>query len=873
MHNADPNGTKELYGVLNGASNRRILKSTDQGTNWTLVVQMPGDSVIQQVAYDHIISRLYIAYGDQGYGKLYRYQNTVLTDISSRLPLDPLFNFNSAQCVAVDPADPRVVYVGRQDDNASVGYAVMRSTDSGTNWVGLSLQPGQAGLDGGGRGAMRLRVHPVTRQLWVSAAETGTWRYPAPNAWLNLKIMPMGDSITEGTIPGGYRLPLYNLLQAGGYSFDFVGAKAQVGDTCPDINHWGRSGWQISDTPAMIEGRSYVSIQGQNRSGLYDEMASAVTSSYFSTNAATRNIILLMIGVNDHLHQVVDSAHGGFNTDLNNDGQGEGQDWIAEGCLARLQALLHEIDTRAVSQGLQLEVLVSTIPPITKAWTGDAVSDVITNEVVQFNGLIRAAVPTNVFSNIMVKLVDQYTAQIGNQADGVHPNAAGYQAMGQVWYEAITNGSTRPTVTLTASTRNAAEPSTPAAFTINRAGSTSSNLTVLYTCSGTASNGADYSALSGSVTISTESSSAAVTIDPMDDSLVEGNETVVLTLVAHAAYAVGSSGSATVTIADNDAPAVTQATEPFDNAIDVPAHGWTGTGNTSNGNNFGFSNTDNTGFGSPAGEAGGVIARTANVSFYGDTMLGTLFTLTNTLHADGELAITAATTSPVYDNATAIGFFNIADAGSSARKNTLGLTLNEPAGTGGPGTYRVRPTFKLSSGAVVEPTGVISLTPGNSIYKFTFDYNPTNGVNSQGRLTVQMFNSSGVSLGTLSQDLNATQRATNATFNAFGLLTGGLGAANNADAITLFIDNVNYTSASANTAVPLLLSSPQRLGNGHFQFNISGGVGQPYVVQAARNLPDWISLRTNLLSNGFGAFIDTQAANLDRRMYRLQRGP
>src|SRR5678815_2783167 len=51
-----------------------------------------------------------------------------------------------------------------------------------------------------------------------------------------LRIMPMGDSITEGSIPGSYRLPLYNLLQTNGYAFDFVGAKMQVGDTCPDKN-------------------------------------------------------------------------------------------------------------------------------------------------------------------------------------------------------------------------------------------------------------------------------------------------------------------------------------------------------------------------------------------------------------------------------------------------------------------------------------------------------------------------------------------------------------------------------------------------------------------------------------------------------------
>ena len=41
---------------------------------------------------------------------------------------------------------------------------------------------------------------------------------------------------------------------------------------------------------------------------------------------------------------------------------------------------------------------------------------------------------------------------------------------------------------------------------------------------------------------------------PIDDSLVESNETVVVTLVADPTYTVGSPNSATVTIADNDSP-------------------------------------------------------------------------------------------------------------------------------------------------------------------------------------------------------------------------------------------------------------------------------------------------------------------------------
>jgi uncharacterized repeat protein (TIGR02543 family) len=254
-----------------------------------------------------------------------------------------------------------------------------------------------------------------------------------------LRIMPMGDSITQGTVPGGYRLPLYNLLANNGYTVDFVGSKTQSGDTSPDKDHWGQGGWQISKTPVTMDGRSYVSIQGENRSGLYEEMSSAISTTYFSTNTATtRNIILLQIGINDVLHQVVDSAHGSYDSDVGNDGQGEGQQWVAEGCIARLKALLRLIDDTAAAQNLRIEVILGTLCPLTKAWAGDAVSNVLINEVVEYNDFISSVIPTMVFSNISVKIVDQHSATVGKLSDGLHPTSAGYAAMAQVWYNAIT---------------------------------------------------------------------------------------------------------------------------------------------------------------------------------------------------------------------------------------------------------------------------------------------------------------------------------------------------------------------------------------------------------------------------------------------------
>jgi large repetitive protein len=111
-----------------------------------------------------------------------------------------------------------------------------------------------------------------------------------------------------------------------------------------------------------------------------------------------------------------------------------------------------------------------------------------------------------------------------------------------------------PTVTVAATDANAAEPADVGTFTVTRAGSTASSLTVNYTLSGTAQNGTDYQPLSGSLTIAAGSSSANITVNPIDDSAVESNETVILTIAANSAYTVGSPSSAPITIVDDDQP-------------------------------------------------------------------------------------------------------------------------------------------------------------------------------------------------------------------------------------------------------------------------------------------------------------------------------
>ena len=85
---------------------------------------------------------------------------------------------------------------------------------------------------------------------------------------------------------------------------------------------------------------------------------------------------------------------------------------------------------------------------------------------------------------------------------------------------------------------------------------TGSPFTVNYSISGTATNGTDYTTLAGSVDVADGQQTATIDVTPLDDTDLEGSETVELTLTSTSSLNVSvDSTSATVTIADDERPA------------------------------------------------------------------------------------------------------------------------------------------------------------------------------------------------------------------------------------------------------------------------------------------------------------------------------
>jgi hypothetical protein len=113
------------------------------------------------------------------------------------------------------------------------------------------------------------------------------------------------------------------------------------------------------------------------------------------------------------------------------------------------------------------------------------------------------------------------------------------------------------TVTICPTGPDLSESGGASSFTVKRDGDLSSSLTVNYTVGGTATSGSDYVPLSGSIIIPAGETSAGFSVSALDDQLLEGTETIVVNLTNSATYNVGTPGSATLRIIDNELPTVT----------------------------------------------------------------------------------------------------------------------------------------------------------------------------------------------------------------------------------------------------------------------------------------------------------------------------
>jgi lysophospholipase L1-like esterase len=192
-----------------------------------------------------------------------------------------------------------------------------------------------------------------------------------------VRVMPLGDSITEGTqVPGGYRIGLWQRLAAGGYRIDFVGTQYNGPASLGDHDHEGHPGWRIDQIDANIGGW---------------------------LSSASPRTVLLHIGTNDVL-----------------------QNYNLAGAPGRLSTLIDHITAGAPSA----DVFVATIIPLASASQEAAVRT--------FNAAVPGIVQSKVNAGKHVHLVDMHSVlTAADLTDGIHPTAAGYDKMATAWYAAL----------------------------------------------------------------------------------------------------------------------------------------------------------------------------------------------------------------------------------------------------------------------------------------------------------------------------------------------------------------------------------------------------------------------------------------------------
>ena len=122
----------------------------------------------------------------------------------------------------------------------------------------------------------------------------------------------------------------------------------------------------------------------------------------------------------------------------------------------------------------------------------------------------------------------------------------------------ITDNDNAPVVDFNATSSSGAESVSSKALTVDLSAASGQDVTVDYAVTGTATgSGTDYTLANGTLTISAGSTSGTITIASIvDDSITEGNETVIVTLSSPSNATLGSDDVHTYTITDNDSVVV-----------------------------------------------------------------------------------------------------------------------------------------------------------------------------------------------------------------------------------------------------------------------------------------------------------------------------
>jgi len=217
-----------------------------------------------------------------------------------------------------------------------------------------------------------------------------------------VKIMPVGDSITEGKYTqGGYRKPLQDLLKANGYEVTFVGKE----DNGEPANETGFS-----------KGMSNPNHEGYGSARIGMLLNGGTTENHTALPIKTSmvnnkpDVVLVMLGTND--------IFGITPTE-------------------RMQETMQKLIASIFEQDPNVTVVLASIPPILKIQARNADVDAYNKVLPGIVEKEKAAGHKIAFADIH-SVLSEPTDLCG---DKVHPSQAGYQKMAALWYSVLTGES------------------------------------------------------------------------------------------------------------------------------------------------------------------------------------------------------------------------------------------------------------------------------------------------------------------------------------------------------------------------------------------------------------------------------------------------
>ena len=252
---------------------------------------------------------------------------------------------------------------------------------------------------------MRKRILSAASAIALAAAMLPAVPGNVTAAEETVKIMPLGDSITYGMADeGGYRKYLWQFLKQKGYdNIDFVGPEGK------DAATFSFNGQQVSydDNHAGYSGYTITNLKG-GWMGQLNGILETMQNGDFITKYKP-DIILLQIGTND----------------INNG--------YLDGSEERLHQLLDYLRENMPADGT---IFLTTIPDLgNSGWAGNSAE---TNKnIAKYNELIKKVADDYAANHVIYADIHSTIDASVDLADGVHPNAGGYEKMGKYWAEQI----------------------------------------------------------------------------------------------------------------------------------------------------------------------------------------------------------------------------------------------------------------------------------------------------------------------------------------------------------------------------------------------------------------------------------------------------